>query len=196
MTKQIWGNTHVLDFHYVVSGVTHRMRCYVNAIPSGDSTGYDLENVAGGTTPLSTAVTQWAPLFSAALGTGTTAGGYTLSTFDGSIATPIYTGTWTLGTTSGTPQIGWEVTWFFRGGSNFPLKVVLLEANYASLQHSTSDASADIGVAAHNLSVDIKNTASGHLGAWMHTFNGHYGFRFIAETVAPNRRLRKRRGLT
>lgn len=196
MTRQIIGTSHALTFRYTASGKTHSQRSYVNAVASGDSTGFDLTNVLTGNTPLSTAITQWAALFSPLLGTGATAAGVTLYQYVGSSLVPVYQGAWTFTSSSGSPNLGWEVTWFLRGGSNFPLKIVLLEANYGVLQHSTSYASADIGTAAHAMIADVLDTASGHLGAWMHTLNGHYGFRFIAETVTTNRRVRRSRGLT
>lgn len=195
MTPQIVGVSHKLVFRYIVSGLTHSLSFWVNAVTSSDSTGFDLTNVLSGSTALSDAIAQVEAKVGPCLSSGTTGGTVTLYEYSEGAFIPVYTGSWTPTSPAGTSHSCSQATFFYRGGSNFPWKLILLETAADVPTRFTSDATGVIGTPFGNLSTDVKDTSGPHIGAWAHTKNGHFGFRFISEVGSLNRRVRRDRGL-
>lgn len=185
--------THQLDIHYSVPSLDHVMQLRCDAV-SGVG-GYALNQWLGSPIAVQDAVDNLVLLLKVMWKATAAFDTWTLQEYDSGVYLPVAQGSiGVAGTSSGADAPAAQTTLIFRAASFGFMRVILLEA-------------ADTGILSHggygqlsgafaDLVDDLLDKTDGHAGAWLRSRGESPTNTFVSFTTAPNKKLRRKRGLT
>lgn len=187
--------THVIAFTYVINGLTHAQRSYVNASRTLDSTGWSLLTESTAYVNMSEYIAKWAAKVGPVMGSDATGGAVTLYEFVGVSLVPVYSNSLTFTPSGATGQVAQQSTMFFRNAAQESMRFVLFETNFPAPLKSTNPAASVVGAAMGALLASLISNADAELGGSIRSRSAGFPNRFISVVSALNRNIRRRRGL-
>lgn len=186
--------THKLALRINVGGLIHVQNLFVDAVASGDSTGFDLVCQASANLALSAAIAMWIAVVQPFYYSSITGAGWTLYAWSDPNYVPVSAGTLAFTGSAGSAYVpANEITLFFRDSLQRAAKITFLETSFQT-PYKNTDPSALSGAAAALVGSFIGNTAA-DLGSFVKSRGDGNPDRYISLVSALNRRVRRRRGL-
>lgn len=187
--------THVLKMAYTYAGLLHSVSPFVKAVVGTGASGYDLVSFYGGSVDTQTVVDDFAGDFDALLPSTVVAAGWTLYEYVGTVLNPIAVGSYTLTGVDTASFQGWGGTFVGKDEDLKPCKFYVPEGGGNTLNHWSSASVVPTGVV-KTFAEALIDTAPENWGGFFRNRNDKAMKVSRGITIAPNRKIRRKRGLT
>jgi hypothetical protein len=185
-----------INIAYTVNGLTHHLRFYTDvSVDSTDPTGYTVPGYpAGASAGASQAVADLIVKLKALFAADCSFDTFSIEQYVSGAWVVLATGSiGVTGTISGSSHPASEVTMTFYSATHKFIRVVLLETPDAPpIRQGYGTLGANYKAFVDDMLV---RTGGKHLGTWVKSRGDSFVQTFLAEVVALNRRVRRRRGL-